>query len=884
MPEAMINQQPTTLSGGTTLYGLANESQPLYPGQMMQPGVSYYYAPPPAAAPVYSAPAPTLQQQIAASGYVNPFNPAVTHPAAAQQNNNQDDSSSGGGSGSGGGGNTANQNNTATQNNYATQNLATSINNNYNPFQNGAQVQQVAPLQSLQAIQPQALQASRPNPVAPLQGSAQQLSTIPGTTMQPGQYGHPGMQTVVSNAEAPIATNPGGAQGTRPQGGMDGGVPAPKSPDQIAALEDYARQLEDLKQQVKLSQNDLAAVQRAQDAAADARQGTPDNPVALPAVPGQLAPQSAPTGVISPTSGSVPPQLPPSFPKKAGSFIHNMAQNWLINNNANSAANYRQGLHNTQQMNQAYYNAGAHMGRQHDQQAFEMEKQRDQQEHAEKMAETAKKLSDAQKLTSIGEFYKALPNSDERAQIAAVNPDLIKHMNDPMNPEAAAHLMQAGSNAQKAEVDNLIAGATFLDQIKDIHQKVQKGEIDLETAQRLKESAIAKALADSDKAQTAAHVAAQTAPADIAKAKADAVTATVGAVNEPTNQALHQAGQRAGIASVAGNTAMNLSLMMPAPKTPEERQAQQQVQRTLAGSAVANIMGAQSPPPPAGVQAFPTNGQDNKTVGYQAPPPGGQFFVPPPPNGGMMAPGAMPVGGMPLDPMFNPYAQQQPAQQVQSAAAQGVPQPQQQAAPPPPQDKIITLPSGMQMRVTPEGQLPADPTMRRAALTADAVGQLATQLPGHALGKAGELLSGLPGKIYNQLQQAAASGDAAITKAIEKDFQKKVDEIASNPLIQPSSRGLKQGALLADPELITQFSLGSGGNPHAFNILVQKAGWGGLSNVRHEQPLTDAAKRQKEWEVDQKILSTVLPGSLDAGRINAKYPPQQTASNNSGPQ
>jgi hypothetical protein len=125
--------------------------------------------------------------------------------------------------------------------------------------------------------------------------------------------------------------------------------------------------------------------------------------------------------------------------------------------------------------------------------------------------------------------------------------------------------------------------------------------------------------------------------------------------------------------------------------------------------------------------------------------------------------------------------------------------------------------------------------------------------------------------LYNAMSAAAQAGDSAVTGLIRKDFEKTVKQVAGNELVQPESRGQKKGALLSDPELISQFGRMANGSPHAFNMLVSQAGWGGVSNVRHDQPLLPMVSMQDEWKRDQESLKRVLPNSLEAAAIKAKY-------------
>ena len=867
----------TTLSGGATLTGVA--TTPTTP-----------------AAP-YDPTAAAL-----AAGYINPFatptNTATTTPTTTTP-------ISGGVSTTGG--NVTNapvQNNSATQNNYATQNLSTAINNNYNPFQSGSAIQQPQALQSLQAQSPQALQASQPGTAGgSLQGNAtqQQLTTIPGTNTTPTVYQSAGPMQMgqgyqgANSFTGATSDRAGGpdATGGAPQGAQPG---APQDPRDA---------------QIAILQQQLANQGKTLDQAA-ANRGIDMSAEGIPPVPGPSAPAQTPylpgTQPAAPGQPAQPgqPGQAPAQPQQKGlipQWLRNASRNYLVNNNAYAAANYQHQMAAEAARQAAVAHGQWEMYKQHDQQQAtsnlkDKEIKAKMDEEALK-AKTVKALTDAQKLTSIGEFYKLPPNSPERAEIAKVNPDLIQHMNDPMNEVAAAGMMKAGADAQQAVVDDMLAKGTFFDNLSLSLQKVKNGQMTNEMLFKTMDDQVAKIKADAQKATSTNQVQQATAPAQVASANANAMSDVTKALNEPTNQSLSQAGHRAGIASVAGNTAMNLKLMQPTPTTKEGRAAQDAQQQALAGGAIYNANAAsaqaaggplQVPPPPAGMPAFAPSPQNTGAFGpqiqgqgqqFQAPPAPGAVPPPPPGSASAMGPNGMP---QPLQgsaqasmQMFNPYAQQAPPQQpqVQQASAQQTAQPQvaaqQPQQPAPPKDQIRNGPDGFQYRVIPDAMLPKDPTQRTALLVSQFGLDLGANLVTHSPGLIANAVTGAVGKLYGALTAAAQAGDAAVTKNLEKDFQKTVKQVAGNELVQPEARGLKKGAMLSDPELISQFGLSAAGNPHAFNMLVSQAGWGGVSNVRHDQPLLPMVSMQDEWKRDQETLKRVLPNSLEAAAIKAKY-------------
>ena len=79
-----------------------------------------------------------------------------------------------------------------------------------------------------------------------------------------------------------------------------------------------------------------------------------------------------------------------------------------------------------------------------------------------------------------------------------------------------------------------------------------------------------------------------------------------------------------------------------------------------------------------------------------------------------------------------------------------------------------------------------------------------------------------------RLKGVADAGDAAIGKAREEGFQKEM-KTSITEFMRPESRGFEKGAMLTDPDLISQFAIKSHGNQRWYQQMVQAAGWGGVN-------------------------------------------------------
>jgi hypothetical protein len=108
-------------------------------------------------------------------------------------------------------------------------------------------------------------------------------------------------------------------------------------------------------------------------------------------------------------------------------------------------------------------------------------------------------------------------------------------------------------------------------------------------------------------------------------------------------------------------------------------------------------------------------------------------------------------------------------------------------------------------------------------------------------------LASIPGNLYNAAKGVADAGDAAIGKAREEGFQKEM-KTSITEFMRPESRGFEKGAMLTDPDLISQFAIKSHGNQRWYQQMVQAAGWGGVNPTRQAQPLTEMAQGKYDFE------------------------------------
>lgn len=532
---------------------------------------------------------------------------------------------------------------------------------------------------------------------------------------------------------------------------------------------------------------------------------------------------------------AAPQQQAPNWWGRVGAGIHNMADRYNMAHHP-YAAQLRVAEMNAQRaMEVARINAQAQYAReeqqqnridqrQTDQQVFEAEQKGLDRKAEEMKAILGKGLSDAQKLSTIGEFYKLPPGSQQRVDMARVFPDLAQHISDPQDEKTAAEYGSAGANMKKNIVESAIVNATYGAQVNKAMSEAKAVGLNVEKELATFSDDIMKKSADAKKASIGAYVAGQTAPADINSAYQDNYAKNV---DNQYRDPLHQQQLQRGQVDIAvGQNALATGMMNPPGATKQQRDAIAQAKARLTGMAIKNGMpGAYMVPPPPGVG------------GYM--PPGNQSPVPPPP------PVMMP--GMYQQPAMQPQGQPAMMQQAPSVFESQVqnPAPSNPQSPPgPPTQWGTNIPLNIPR------EHPVDETLRRLQL-------VTTQLPGYmakrAISAAPGAIWNAPGQVYGQLKQAADAGDKAISEAMEAGFQKELKTFV-NPSMRPESRGFANGAMLTDPSLISDFAIKSHGNQRWFNQIVQAAGWGGINATRQNQPFTEKFKELANFEKYGKLM------------------------------
>lgn len=546
--------------------------------------------------------------------------------------------------------------------------------------------------------------------------------------------------------------------------------------------------------------------------------------------PAPPPPQGVPVPQQAPGQPQAAPQQAPNWWGRVGAGLHTMADRYNMAHHPYYAQLRANELAYKRAVEVANINAAAQYEkeqlqqnrldqRQEDQQSFDHNEKGLDREAKKMEAMIGKGLSDAQKVTAIGEFYSLPPGSQQRRDLANLIPDLIGHIHDPQDEKKAAEYGSAGANMKADIVKSAIVNATYGAQINKAISEAKATGINVEKELATFSDDLMKKAADAKKAQIGAYVAGQTAPADINSAYQDNFAKTV---DNQYRDPLHQQQLQRGQVDIAvGQNALATGMMNPPGATKEQRDAIAQAKARLTGMAIKNGMpGAYMVPPPPGVG------------GYM--PPGNQSLVPPPP------PVMMP--GMYQQPMQQPMAQPVGMPQAQAMPQQMPGQPQQQPAPQQAQAPQIPL--------NVPRQNPVDENLRKAQL-------IATQLPGQlaksAIAAAPGMLQAVPGQIYGALKGAADAGDKAIGEAREKAFQQEL-KTAVNPSMGPESRGLPKGALLSDPSLLSDFAVKSHGNQRWFNQLVQAAGWGGINPTRQNQPYTQKFWEQTNFEKYAKLM------------------------------
>lgn len=549
-------------------------------------------------------------------------------------------------------------------------------------------------------------------------------------------------------------------------------------------------------------------------------------------------PQGVPVSQQMPGQPQAAPQQAPNWWNKAGNIIHSAADRYNMAHHP-YAAQLRVAEMNAQRaMEVARINAMAQQDkeayqqdrldqRQNDQQSFDHQ-EKDLDRKAKQMeAMIGKGLSDAQKVSAIGEFYSLPPGSQQRRDLANLMPDLIAHIHDPQDEKKAAEYGSAGANMKADIVKSAIVNATYGAQINKAMSEAKAVGLNVEKELATFSDDIMKKAADAKKASIGAYVAGQTAPADINSAYQDNYAKNVD--NQFRGSLRNQQLQRGQVDIAVGQN--NLSTMMaPQGATKAQQQAIMQGRVQMAGMALKNAM------------------------------PQGNYLVPPPPpgTGAMLAPGNQQFTAPP-PPMMMPGMYQQPAMQSQS---QPVMMPQstntfdaipQSPSPTPPVNLEASGPPrqwGTNLPLNTPRDNAVDENLRKAQL-------ITTQLPGYlakqAIGAMPGAIWNAPGQVYGQLKQAADAGDKAIGQAMEAGFQKEL-KTSISPSMRPESRGLQNGAMLSDPDLLSTFAIKSHGNQRWFNQYVQAAGWGGVNPTRQNQPFTEKFKELANFEKYGKLM------------------------------
>lgn len=473
----------------------------------------------------------------------------------------------------------------------------------------------------------------------------------------------------------------------------------------------------------------------------------------------------------------------------------------------------------------------------------------------ENIARIGQGLTAAQKIGQIGDFIKLPPGSDGRKQMAALNPDLQAHINDPQDPKAAAEYANTSLQMQKNIIENTVADATMGANIKQKIADAKKAGIDAEAEYAAFEANLQKKIADANKAMVGARVAQATESADINQAQQNAYAAYVDNQYRAPLKGQAILGNNIDMAAKQIEAAMNL----PNAAIGADMKRVQAVQQNLSKGAVNMLQGQGMMVPPP-----PNTGPAMSASFRQMPPPpvvpgGAQQaapgFLPPPPalvpmnlpswmpnpymQGGMVAP-PPPLPGMPQGqmPAQAPAPQMMPPQMVPSApqsqppAMAGGVNVGAQAAPPP------------QLPMNQPRTNPVDENLRKAQL-------IATQLPGSiakgVIAAAPGAIASIPGNIYNGLKSIADAGDKMIGDAREAGFQRELKG-AITEFMRPASRGLPDGAPLTDPDLLSQFAINSHGNQRWYKQLVAAAGWGQVVPSNQPQPLTQAMQDKYSFE------------------------------------
>ena len=561
-------------------------------------------------------------------------------------------------------------------------------------------------------------------------------------------------------------------------------------------------------------------------------------PPAKPAAP-QQAPVAMPAQAATP--GTVQPAAPPIWQQPLN-FLRKAADNYNFNMHPH-VANYRQAeMQNARALEVARINAEAAMNRE----KYQQEQQNNRtaadnttkeniakQDNETKLA-TAKigqALTKAQQLTELGKFYGAPANSEVRKQMAAIDPSLEPHIGDPQDEKAAAEYASAGAIAQKNVVETTIALATQAAQQQKLFAEAAKAGIDAQKELALVEADIQKRIAEAKKAATGAMVAEATAPADINQANQNAYGAYVDNQYRATLKGQAVLGNQIDMGTKQIEAAANLPVAAPG----ADRKGVQAMQQRMAGSGAQMLMGGgMVPPPPPGGMAMPA-GFAPQPVPPQIQGQGNYFVPPPPPMMPMNLPPYMLQGGVQQQGQQLPPQGMMPPQPVQPQPPQAPPvQAQAPQVPQAPPGPPLSQPRAN----------PADETARRAQL-------IATQLPQFLAKKmiaaAPGALASIPGNLYNAAKGVADAGDAAIGKAREEGFQKEM-KTSITEFMRPESRGFEKGAMLTDPDLISQFAIKSHGNQRWYQQMVQAAGWGGVNPTRQAQPLTEMAQGKYDFE------------------------------------
>lgn len=466
-------------------------------------------------------------------------------------------------------------------------------------------------------------------------------------------------------------------------------------------------------------------------------------------------------------------------------------------------------------------------------------------------AKAAKHLNAAQLATVMDKFMDDVPGGAKRTALADQFPELLPYLNDPQSREASMKfrteaLTQAGKALEvkkdtvtlDAQIDKIVADAnkagydtqdaflktqfdkdTYNDRVaqeanqntkqkQDIDQASIKNPLEIQKMAMdhimdiqkygMNESSEARAAQGSALAymKQLTDMAVNLPDKDPSKVAAKAALAQMQYAMDPKGPQLDKKTGKyispKGDVTLAGGLTHNA------------------VNTTLSGGRKANGL---VPPPPAIMPSLSPNAGapwDLAGVVNQAQ---AQFSK----NGLAQAP-----AGVPMPPGSNPGLQQ-----VQQAAMQQVQQQApQQAAPQQPQARPNVAAQGAPLS-TVQQSINAGKWVGDAPPTTAEKIQMMPHLLGKSFGAAvstaPQMLANMPGQISKGLRDAATNADKAMSAEADRKWAVEKKNVL-NPFVTPESRGLKRGAPLTDPELVSYFARKAQTAKH-FEDAVKSAGW-----------------------------------------------------------